>query len=228
VLLQMEKHQEASTVIFDSNGWSSHLPLKWARPTRIRGSAFRFVTGDGGYRNCLVNVGARDRWIRQSHILVLTSCGWPPERFHSPSCDRICALNPEIGINGAVPHGKRSKNSIPTIIDLVKLRLGPSHPRLFAALAIIGLACCIALSLGGGGYVVYLAGLQHARNSHVELAISHLTNGIPDRDKAIFKTELGWYLDGEYDRINASDLDTLDIYLQRIDPSLVRHKLRPK
>jgi hypothetical protein len=106
--------------------------------------------------------------------------------------------------------------------------LGPSHPHVFATLAIIGLACCIALSLGGGGYVVYLADLQHARNRHVEFAMSHLPNGIPDRDKAIFKTELGWYFDGEYDRINASDLDTRDIYLQRIDPSLVRHKLPPK
>jgi hypothetical protein len=64
--------------------------------------------------------------------------------------------------------------------------------------------------------------LAHAKQEHVEFAMSKLPPGIPDNDKTIIRQELTNYFSGLYDQQHVPDLNLLDRYLASIDPSLVR------
>jgi uncharacterized membrane protein YraQ (UPF0718 family) len=96
--------------------------------------------------------------------------------------------------------------------------------RVAARLVIFGVVCCIAFGLCVAAYILYLMHLQDVRKEHVKFAMSHLPPEISDASKAILRNEFEWYFGGTYDKQYVPDLEVIDQYLQRVDPSLVRHK----
>jgi hypothetical protein len=62
------------------------------------------------------------------------------------------------------------------------------------------------------------------RNEHVEFAMSHLPAEVNDANRQILRNGFEWYFGGKYDKQYVPDLDVIDQYLQKVDPSLVRHK----
>jgi hypothetical protein len=96
--------------------------------------------------------------------------------------------------------------------------------RVARTLVIVALLGCIAFGLFVLAVIMYGNHRAALRKEHVEFAMSHLPPGISDADKAILRNEFDWYFGGTYDKQYVPDLDVIDQYLQRVNPSLVRHK----
>jgi hypothetical protein len=107
------------------------------------------------------------------------------------------------------------------VILTIAIIFGRRVARIVVVVAILG---CVLIALCAGAYVLHWKHLQKVREEHVEFAIAHLPAEIDDSNKDTLRKEFENYFEGFHDKQHVPDLDVIDPYLQKLDPSLVRHE----